>query len=77
MGLPVLTKMFHAYTPARSLHSESTVMVEIDRCRTQFGTKNIALRGSNYWNMLPIEIKRSESLDIRKSKLKVYTGFGW
>ena len=38
--------------------------------KPKFGMKNMAGRGSNYWNMLPLGLKKSESLEILKAKLK-------
>ena len=76
-GPPALNNMFREYIPARELRSGASHQIEVDRCNIQFGMKNIAVRGAQYWNMLPVEIKTCTSIDNLKSALKQYTGFDY
>ena len=76
VGPPALNDTFTAYEPARDLKSGDQLLVNIGRCQTEFARRNIAIRGGNYWNMLPYEIKSSKSIDLLKQNLKNYGGFG-
>ena len=74
-GPPALNNMFKLYEPKRMLRSSSAHQIEISRCYTQFGTKNVAIRGAKYLNMLPIDLRLCNSIENFKAKLKTYTGF--
>ncbi len=74
-GPKPLNDMFTLYCPSRELRSSTALMCDITRCKTQFGMKNVRVRGSMYWNMLPYDIKASISIDNFKQNIKKYTGF--
>ena len=61
--------------PHGGVRSSKTLACVVPRCYTQFGAKNVAVRGSNYWNTLPYDIKSSGTIDIFKEHIKKYTGF--
>ncbi len=75
MGPNVLNEMFVLHEPIRELRSSHTMSCEVARCHTQFGMKNVAVRGARYWNMLPYDIKSSNMPDMFKERVKKYTGF--
>ena len=77
MGPPAINDMFEYYTPSRELRSGEALLATVQRCKTQFGTKNLRIRGPSYWNQLPHSIKCSTSIDTFKQNIKAYTGFGW
>ena len=75
MGPTVLNEMFMLHEMSRVLRSIYTLTCEVPRCYTQFGAKNIAVRGSNYWNVLPYDIKSSSTVNMFKERIRKYTGF--
>ena len=76
MGPPAINDMFDYYNPPRDLRSSSSMLAIVSKCNTQFGTKNLKVRGSTYWNLLPYAIKISNSMNAFKENFKSYTGFG-
>ena len=76
MGPKALNDMFSYHIPTRDLRSINAQLSEVPRCKTQFGTKNLAVRGAGYWNVLPYHIKVIATLEIFKQNIKLYTGFG-
>ena len=76
MGLPVVKNMYQVYVPTCKLRSSDQLLVTIARCHSEFIRKNIAIRGGYYWNILPFEIKSSDTIDLFKQNLKSYGGFG-
>ncbi len=75
MGPPALNDMFQEYTPARDLRSCDQTLVEIPRCRSEFGWRNVRVRGGYYWNSLPQELKTCKTIDQFKRQMKSYPGF--
>ncbi len=75
LGPPALNDMFNHYEPARQRRSSTACLVDIPHCQTQFGMKNIAVRGAKYSNMLPLEIKTCPVTDNFKAMIKKYPGF--
>ena len=75
IGPNVLNEMFMLYEPTCNLRSSNTLACEVPRTYTQFGVKNVVVRGPKYWNMLPYNIKSSSTESIFKERIKKYTGF--
>ena len=44
--------------------------LRIPRCRTSFAQRSITYRGTSSWNLLPRDIKESNSVNIFKFRLK-------
>ena len=65
------------HLPASKIHSRQTRSaasgnVFLPRCNLSFTQKSIAFSGATSWNEIPVNIKKAESLDSFKSKLKAY-----
>ena len=75
LGPKSLNDMYELYTPGRELRSSKELQVKIPKVNTQFGAKNIRIRGSNYWKTLPIDIKSAKNINTLKDQLKKYRGF--
>ena len=65
------------HLPASKIHSHQTRSaasgnVFLPRCNLSFTQKSIAFSGATLWNEIPVKIKKAESLDSFKSKLKAY-----
>ena len=71
---PALNEMFVYYVPTRDLRSSSMLMAQTPRCKMQFGTKNLVVRGVGYWKVLPFHIKASCTVDTFKQNIKGYSG---
>ena len=76
LGPESFNNMFNLYVPERSLRSCDELRIEPRKCYTTFGQKSLAVRGSNYWNLLPVQLKGSESPESFKKGIKSYQGFG-
>ena len=73
--LPETAGEFHSQ--ASKIHSHQTRSaasgnVFLPRCNLSFTQKSIAFIGATLWNEIPVNIKKAESLDSFKSKLKAY-----
>ena len=75
LGPATLNSLFVLYVPKRTLRSGDELRIESHFCQTTFGQKNIAFRGTLYWNSLPLVLKSSQSPDAFKLALKKYPGF--
>jgi hypothetical protein len=66
-----LTELFSSYVPSRSLRSSDGDLYHIPFTRSSFIREStIQHAGPRMWNALPIDIKKSESVSIFKSRLK-------
>ena len=67
----------HMFTPNLNVHSYGTrassdLQYKIPHHRTSAFQKNIKYTGPNLWNTLPLSLKKSNSYNTLKSKLKSY-----
>ena len=61
------------YSPTRTLRSKENHQLTSPRCRLEnFGRRSFAAAAPMLWNNLPLNIKRSPSLDIFKSRTKTH-----
>ena len=61
------------YFPTRTLRSKENHQLTSPRCRLEnFGRRSFAAAAPMLWNNLPLNIKRSPSLDIFKSRTKTH-----
>ncbi len=75
LGPELLNNMFNLYVCERELRSTEQLHTTVPKCKTQFGARNFAVRGSLYWNQLEYEVKSAPSPDSFKERLKKFTGF--
>ena len=73
--LPETAGEFHL--PADKIHSYQTRSAVsgnmfVPRCNLSLTQKSIAYSGAILWNGIPVNIKKVESLDSFKDKLKAY-----
>ena len=71
-GPPELNSMFAQYLPNRSLRSEDQMLILPPVSKLKFTDRDIAVRGCNYWNPLPLSTKSNKDLKELKLKLKKY-----
>ncbi|KXJ15782.1 RNA-directed DNA polymerase from mobile element jockey [Exaiptasia diaphana] len=68
-----LSDLCTSYKPIRTLRSAYKFQYKVPVSRTiTFGDRAFAIAGPKLWNSLPEELKRSQNVDIFKSKLKTY-----
>ncbi len=67
-----LNNMFTIYQPTQQLRSANEKLILPPKTRTKFAEYDIAYRGCQYWNPMPIEGKLIETLDQFKKYLKTY-----
>ena len=61
------------YSPTRTLRSKENHQLTSPQCRLEnFGKRSFAAAAPMLWNDLPLNIKRSPSLDIFKSRTKTH-----
>ena len=72
LGPPILNNLFSAYLPNRPLRSEKHNRVRITKTKTCLADRDIAIRGGCYWNDTDEEITSAETLNILKTRLKIY-----
>ncbi len=71
-GPTYITELLQRYTPTRSLRSVSELQLVVSRTRTTFGDKAFSRAGPILWNKLPISVRRSESLQVFRQRLKTH-----
>ena len=71
-GPPELNSMYEAYAPRRSLRSEDHLLILPPIRKLRFSDRDIAVRGCNYWNPLPMDTKVNKDINELKLKLKNY-----
>ena len=72
LGPPILNDMFSIYCPNRPLRSEKYNRIRIPKTNTYMASKDIAIRGSYYWNDTDEEIVSNDTLLKLKNRLKQY-----
>ena len=71
---PIITNEFFQFFENSVYELRSGVHIPTRNSRTVFfGTESIINLGAKLWNMVPVNIKSSESLNIVKSKIKYWT----
>ena len=66
LGPEALNSMFNLHVTERDLRSSDQLKSVVPKCRTQFASKNFAVRDSNHWNILPYDIQSAPSPDSFK-----------
>ena len=70
---PYLQELLKLKSPCRNLRSSSDVLcLEIPRTKLKAGERSFYFSGPHIWNALPLEIRKAESLETFKKKLKTY-----
>ncbi len=69
LGSPGLNKMLDPYVPNHRLHCENQLFILPPKTKLKTGEKDIAIRGSYYWNKVPLGTKTIETIDQSKSQL--------
>ena len=64
--------MFREYKPSRALRSKDAGQLVQSRVQTKHGEEAFSCHAANKWNKLPVEIKLSPSIDIFKSRFKIF-----
>ena len=71
-GPPRLNHMFQNYIPSRNLRSENSMLILPPPRKLKMSERDIAVRGCQYWNPVPMETKACQDLKVLKTKLKPY-----
>ena len=68
-----ISDLIQIYTPARSLRSESQLLLVEPRtkCKTR-GDRAFSVAGPRLWNTLPLHIRTAPTLECFKSRLKTH-----
>ena len=72
LGPVYLKDLLKWYTPSRSLRSASSEQLEVPRANLLYGTRSFAHAGPTIWNSLPLDVRKSDTLGMFKSKLKTH-----
>ena len=73
LGPSYLKDLVHPYTPSRNLRSCDSKLLEVPKTRLkQFGDRSFSKIGPSIWNSLPISLRRIESEDLFKKRLKTF-----
>ena len=68
-----LSNLIQPYTNQRSLRSESQMLLKIPRSRLKTaGDRAFNVIGPKLWNLLPIDLKQTKSLNVFKTGLKTF-----
>jgi hypothetical protein len=69
-----LSELLHPYIPDRRLRSSrDTTLLRVPRCKcVSQGERSFSLNAPKLWNALPQELRKIETLDVFKSKLKTH-----
>ena len=70
---PYICELLVPYTPGRNLRSKDGHRLASPRCRLEgFGRRSFGAAAPMLWNDLPLDLKKSPSLEIFKSRLKTH-----
>ena len=69
MSLKILNEIFQSRTSSYNLRKKSSFYVRQVHS-VYHGTESLSCLSQKIWELVPEEIKQSESLDILKSKIK-------
>ena len=64
-----LTELLHLHVPLRTLRSNSKLLLDVPRIRSNFGQKSFSHYAPSEWNKLPENIKLSPTLNTFKHKV--------
>ena len=68
-----LQELVNLYQPARSLRSQSSMLLCVPRARTRtYGNKRFDVAAASLWNTLPVTLRCSSSLACFKRELKTF-----
>ena len=68
-----LRELVVPYVPTRSLRSSGKLYLKIPKSKTKtLGTRAFSFAGPTVWNALPEELRRIDSLEAFKNKLKTF-----
>lgn len=66
-----ISELLTLYKPSRALRSSCQMLLVVPKTKTKlYGDRSFAASAPRLWNILPVDIKNSESLNIFKSKVK-------
>ena len=68
-----ISELLTLYKPSRALRSSCQMLLVVPKTKTKlYGHRPFAASAPRLCNALPVDIKKSESLDIFKSKVKTH-----
>ena len=72
IGPQYLTDLLLPYTPERTLRSSSHLKLVVSKCRSKFGERAFGFFAPKLWNMLPLNVKKADSVLSFRKRLKTY-----
>ena len=67
-----LSDLVTNYVPRRSLRSSDSMLLTVNRLRTETARRSFSAAAPEVWNKLPIELRQTISFSLFKSKLKTF-----
>ena len=72
-ALTYLCDLLTPHIPARSLRSESQLLLSVPRIKTaSFGERSFSFAAATYWNCLPYDIRQAPTLQSFRTHLKTF-----
>ena len=66
-----LSDLVKLYKPSRNLRSCDTLLLEVPKCKTKHSFKSFAVAAPTLWNVLPLHLRNTETLNQFRKKLKL------
>ena len=75
---PYLSQLIVPYNPTRNLSLAGKHLLEVPNVRLKsYGSRAFSVAAPKHWNVIPLDIKLSRSVDVFKSRLKTYLFNTW
>ena len=72
---PEINGLVNYYNPVRNTRLGTSYLVSCPETRTKYGEINFPWRSYNYWQVLPVIIRTSDSVNAFKTAIKSFNGF--